>query len=83
MDRKSNYEIAKEVLAGDWGTGPARRDALIFAGYDYDAVQSIVNAIVYGTFIPEPEDTQPEEAKSPLVIEFDTAKYDSICIKFM
>lgn len=83
MERKTNYEIAKEVIAGDWGTGLARRDALIFAGYDYDAVQSIVNAIVYGTYILEPEDTQPDEAKSPLVIEFDRTKYDSICIKFI
>lgn len=43
---KTNEQLADEVMAGDWGNNPARRDNLIAAGYDYAAVQAIVNARV-------------------------------------
>ena len=42
--KKSNEQIADEVLAGAWGNNPHRRDALTAAGYDYNAIQGIVNA---------------------------------------
>ena len=41
--RKSNEEIANEVIAGKWGNGEDRKNRLTQAGYDYNAVQSIVN----------------------------------------
>ena len=41
--KKSNEEIAKEVLAGKWGNGNARKKALEKAGYDYKAIQDIIN----------------------------------------
>jgi len=41
--KKSNEEIAKEVLAGAWGNGDDRKNRLSAAGYDYDAIQAIVN----------------------------------------
>lgn len=41
--RKSNEVIAAEVLAGAWGNGADRQNALAAAGYDYNAVQAIVN----------------------------------------
>lgn len=41
--KKSNEEIAKEVIAGDWGNGDSRKQELTKAGYDYDAIQAIVN----------------------------------------
>ena len=44
--KKSNQEIANEVLAGKWGNNPQRRDSLIAAGYDYNAIQAIVNGQV-------------------------------------
>lgn len=43
---KSIDEIANEVIAGKWGNGEARRDALEKKGYDYDAVQKKVNEIL-------------------------------------
>lgn len=43
--KKSNYEIAKEVLSGKWGNGDARKTALKNAGYDYEAVQKEVNKL--------------------------------------
>jgi hypothetical protein len=42
-DHKSNEEIAKEVIAGKWGSGNDRRQRLSNAGYDYKAIQAIVN----------------------------------------
>lgn len=44
--KKSNEQIADEVLAGKWGNNPQRRDSLIAAGYDYNAIQAIVNSKV-------------------------------------
>ena len=41
--KKSNAEIAQEVLDGKWGNGADRKKKLTEAGYDYDAVQKIVN----------------------------------------
>lgn len=44
--KKSNDEIASEVLAGQWGNNPERKSRLIAAGYDYNSIQAIVNAKV-------------------------------------
>lgn len=41
--RKSNEEIAVEVLAGRWGNGSERKQRLTDAGYNYSEIQSIVN----------------------------------------
>lgn len=41
--RKLNEELANEVIAGKWGNGEDRKNRLTQAGYDYYAVQSIVN----------------------------------------
>ena len=46
--KKSNEEIANEVIAGKWGNGDARKTALTNAGYDYNAIQSIVNEKLTG-----------------------------------
>lgn len=43
--KKSNQEIAKEVLAGKWGNGTARKTALEKAGYNYSEIQKLVNAL--------------------------------------
>ena len=44
--KKSNEEIAKEVIRGNWGVGQERKDKLTAAGYDYSAVQAIVNEMM-------------------------------------
>ena len=41
--KKPNSTIAKEVIAGKWGDGDARKYKLKSAGYDYEAIQKIVN----------------------------------------
>ena len=40
---KSNEELANEVIEGKWGNNPERKQKLLEAGYDYDAIQKIVN----------------------------------------
>ena len=40
---KSNETLALEVIAGVWGSGEDRKSRLTSAGYDYLAVQAIVN----------------------------------------
>lgn len=45
---KSIDDIAREVIAGKWGTGTARKQRLTDAGYDYAAVQARVNKILKG-----------------------------------
>lgn len=46
--KKSNEELAKEVVAGKWGNGNARKTALTKAGYDYKTIQSLVNKLLKG-----------------------------------
>lgn len=46
--KKSNAEIAKEVMAGKWGNGQDRKNRLTAAGYSYDAVQAEVNKLASG-----------------------------------
>ena len=44
----SNEEIAEEVLAGVWGDGETRKKRLKAAGYNYDAIQAIINKKLSG-----------------------------------
>lgn len=44
--KKSNEEIASEVISGRWGNGAERKEKLTKAGYNYSEIQSIVNAKV-------------------------------------
>lgn len=49
--RKTNAEIALEVLANKWGTKtskPSRKELLTAAGYDYESIQYIVNKLKKG-----------------------------------
>lgn len=44
--KKSNKTIAKEVIRGKWGNGQERKKKLTEAGYDYDAIQKLVNEML-------------------------------------
>lgn len=85
---KSNQEIAQEVLNGLWGNGTERRERLTKAGYNYDNVQSIVNALVYGHEIPTLEEPAPiqeqkPQGKPPLEIDYDMSKNEGIIINII
>ena len=43
VHEKTNEDIADEVILGFWGNGDERKRRLEEEGYDYDAIQEIVN----------------------------------------
>jgi hypothetical protein len=45
-DKKSVEEMAREVIQGKWGVGADRRQRLTEAGYDYAAVQAVVDKLM-------------------------------------
>lgn len=47
--KKSNEDIAKEVIAGKWENGAERKKRLTAAGYDYNKVQAKVNELMKGS----------------------------------
>lgn len=49
---KTVAAVAKEVIAGAWGNGAERKERLTTAGYDYQAIQSQVNALLKGNEKP-------------------------------
>ena len=60
--KKTNEEIAKEVIEGKWGNGEDRKNKLTQAGYNYNEVQSIVNKLVSNNTSPTKK-TNEEIAK--------------------
>ncbi len=54
VSKKSVDEIAKEVINGKWGNGADRKNRLNAAGYDYNAVQAKVNALLGQKAAPAP-----------------------------
>ena len=44
--KKTILELAKEVIAGKWGTGNTRKKRLTKAGYNYQKVQNKVNQLL-------------------------------------
>ena len=80
---KSNFEIAKEVIGGKWGNGDARRTSLQNAGYDYEAIQYLVNKIVSGESMDAsttPDPANPNSTARLLNVEVDLTKYDGVTL---
>lgn len=67
---KGNLDIAKEVLEGKWGNGADRKQRITEAGYNYEDVQGIVNALL--------TDTQYEEPKEEVDLEILGTEYMDI-----
>ena len=44
--KKTNEQLAREVIAGKWGNGAERKKKLSDAGYNYSEIQRIVNKLV-------------------------------------
>lgn len=84
-----NYTLAKEVLAGKWGNGQERKDRLTAAGYDYMAVQTIVNALVRDrdtgsqTAAPAPVQDTPASPSNPLEIDYDPEINNGIIVNIL
>ena len=47
---KTKYEVAMEVIRGDWGNGQTRRENFrkYCLQYTYEEIQNLVNCILYG-----------------------------------
>lgn len=92
---KTNQEIAKEIFQGKWGENLERKRKLEAAGYDYDKIMTIVNAIAAELPIDEilrrAEEYDREHGLVPieihgtetLEIEVDLNKYNSIKLSFV
>lgn len=81
---KSNLDVAKEILEGKWGNGADRRQRLTDAGYNYEDVQGIVNALLSDTqFEPVEEDTVIEVKGTEIMeIELNLNEYKGIKLTF-
>ncbi len=53
--------VAREVIAGQWGNGDARKKNLEAAGYNYKEVQDAVNQILNGSAVQPSTPAQPQE----------------------
>ncbi len=65
-NKKTNEEIAEEVIDGLWGNGSDRKKRLEEAGYDYKTIQNIVNDKLYNNpkiYIVQKGDTLTSIAK--------------------
>ena len=51
--KKTVEQLADEVLAGKWGNGIERKNRLSAAGYDYNAVQKLVNERLHKKTVDE------------------------------
>ena len=78
---KSNYTIALEVLAGKWGNGTERRNKITAAGYDFIAVQSIVNALVEDGYLTK--SASEKEPTNPLTVDYNPENHDGIVINII
>lgn len=73
----SNYKAALDVIAGRYGNGDERVRRLWEAGYNPQAVQTIVNALMSDN-PPDP----PTDSEKILEIEVDLSQYDGINLIF-
>lgn len=92
---KTNQEIAKEIIQGKWGNNAERRRRLTEAGYDYEKVQSLVEAIINDIGIEEALRKAREYDEQhgiveleilgteTMEIEVDLNKYNSIKLTFV
>lgn len=44
--KKTNMEVAREVIAGKWGNNPVRKQRLTAAGYNAAEIQKLVNQLL-------------------------------------
>lgn len=86
---KSLQELAQEVLKGEWGNGQERKDRLTAAGYDYAAVQALVNQLVSErTYTVAPGDTLTAIARKfgttvQAILQANQKKYPSMTADYI
>lgn len=73
--------IADEVIAGKWGNGEERREALKLAGYDASEVQSIVNAKLKPTATPPAPAKKTAIKKGDVVVPTKLVDYNGRALR--
>lgn len=73
LSGKTIETVAREVIAGTWGNGKAREDALTKAGYNAKKVQEKVNEILNGKAV-KPSTVTPTANKSVTATDYATKK---------
>ena len=80
-DEKTVEELAIEVIRGEWGNNPDRKEDMIAAGYDYEAVQELVNEKMDAYTIHEPvaaEEPKATSYESAAVKEPEVTSYEPV-----
>ena len=72
--KKLNEQLAVEVIAGRWGNGQSRKNAIEQAGYDFSAVQAIVNDMLTGEYWNK----QSVNTANLYKVEIDLTKYNGL-----
>lgn len=73
---KSVGQLAQEVIAGKWGNGAARKQALAAAGYDASAVQAAVNKLLGSSSSETKSATETNPVLGPTPSDYDIAVND-------
>ncbi len=60
--KKTDTQIADEVIKGLWGNGSERKERLTKEGYDYSKIQALVNEMLLGKKPQAPEKTDAQVA---------------------
>lgn len=79
---KTNEEVAREVINGEWGNGNERIVALTNAGYNASAIQRIVNQMLKDNMVTDEPEVK-ENTKQILEVTVDLKKYGALILNFM
>ena len=80
MAKKSDREIAVEVICGKWGNGNERIVNLVNAGYNPTTVQAIVNQIAQDMI--KYEKAEKHYGKEILEVDVDLTRYGALVLNF-
>ena len=80
MVKKSDREIAVEVISGKWGNDNERVVRLVNAGYNPTVIQGIVNQIARD--MVEYEQAEKHYGKEILEVNVDLSKYGALVLNF-
>jgi len=80
MAKKSDREIAVEVISGKWGNDNERIVNLVNAGYNPTVIQGIVNQIARD--MVEYEKAEKHYGKEILEVNVDLSKYGALILNF-
>ena len=82
MMKKTEEEIAREVIEGKWGVDDDRIVRLTNAGYNASSVQRIVNKMLKEAMVTD-EPAVADEPKQILEVTIDLKKYGALVINLV